>query len=266
MEPEIWIVAAVRRGHADPEVCGQIRADCERRGWAHRLVRAELRTNSAGKLIALLDPELASNLYQRSHRTRLGVLATVDAHVRLNPTRHVLDEKWLCRLPRLVRYKAFYARVSSHDLRLTFSRFETWLDEQPITNERDPRLLPLQSFCPKTDCAGLDLAEARSGFDVRFGPPTKRVCEQGMDWTPDPSAHAGREPQNVAGLTLTPGLHWDVERRRGSARLLTLVDVWEPRHGHLNVYPNGFVRPGKGARRVDTDRANGRAGRSGRKK
>lgn len=251
METEIWTVAPRRRGHEDPPVCRQIRVECDQRDWAHRLVRAEVRTNSAGKSVALLGPELALNLYQRAHRVRLGVLALADVYVRLNPTRHVLDERWLSRLSRLVRYKAFHARVGSGDLRGTIEQFEAWTTSQDMRSERDPRVLPLHTFCPGTDCSSLDKARGLAEFDAQFGPPTRRVCEQGMNWTPDPSHHGGREPQHVAGLALTPGLHWDVVRNRGSGHLLSLVDVWEvARDGHLNVYPNGFVRPSKGARRV----------------
>jgi len=237
------VVVPPARGRPDPHVCSDIRRECERRGWVNRFIRSEVLTDSAGKPLTLLKPEDAENLYQRAHRARLGVLTTTDVFVRLNPTRHVLDKRWLARLSRLIRYKAFHARISERTLTPTITAFVDWAGAVHCENERDPRVLPLHTFCPATDSANLDLAQGRVEFVRRHGPPTQRTCEQQLTWSPDPSHHGGREPQNVAGLVLTPGFHWDVVGERPTTRLLTLSDVWEvPRRQHVNVYPNGHIR------------------------
>jgi hypothetical protein len=257
MNPEIWMVAPKERDRRDPDVCDMIRGECDRRSWPNpRLVRPSVVRNSAGKPLALLEPDLANNLYQRLHRVRLAILTTAEVLVRLNPTRHVLDEKWLATLSRLVRYKGYCARVSSQNLATVLDDLEAWSSASHCDDERDPRVLPLHSFCPETDCPELDLEAGRTQFNLRFGPPTVRVCEQQMVWRPDLSRHGGREPQNVAGLLLTRGLHWDVVGQRQSSTLLTLVDVWQvPRRRHVNVYPNGYVRGRQGVRRLDEYRS-----------
>lgn len=256
MESEIWLIVPKVRDRGDPAISRAIRRESERKGWEHRLVRPELHRDSAGKPIALLEPTLANNLYQRAHRARLAVFATVEVEVQLNPTRRRLDPKWLVRLSRLLRYKAFHRRIAGAALSPELlPEFEAWAAARHCESDRDPRVLPLHSFCPLTDCDRLHLAEGRARFERSFGPPLRRTGEQGLLWRPDPSHHAGREPQNVAGLALTPGFHWDLEGER-RAQLLSLVDVWDvPRRRHANVYPNGFVRPGEGVRRVGSARS-----------
>ncbi len=255
MDAEVWTIVPERKGQDLPDVCNTIRREFERRNVPVRIVRANLVRNSAGKPIVLLGSEQARNLYQRLHRVRLGVLTTHEVFVRLNPTRHLLDEKWLARLSRLIRYKSYYARVTTASVATILSEFEAWVSTRHCDDERDPRVLPLHTFCPGTDCGQLQSAQGRERFEEKYGPAVRRTCEQEMVWTPDPSSHGGREPQNVAGLTLPSGLHWDVKGTRTTTRLLTLVDVWEvPRRRHVNVYPNGYVRPGHSVRRVATVR------------
>jgi hypothetical protein len=116
----------------------------------------------------------------------------------------------------------------------------------------DPRVLPLHEFCPLEK--GLDLNEGvdRSQFSRAYGPPAQRTCENGLRWKPDSSHHGGlHEPQAVAGLSLTAGLHWDANAVEGSTVIKTLDSVWKIRkRGYVNVYPNGHVRPGNGAQCV----------------
>jgi hypothetical protein len=254
MIPEIWVIAPKQRGQPDPEVCATIRAECQRRGWPDSvLVRPLADRNSAGRPVALLRPDEANKLYRALHRARLGVFATGDVFARLDPTRHIRDEKWLAGVSRLVRYKGFYARVSPPNLGPTIEAFAEWLSASHCEGERDPRALPLHSFCPEMNCSELESENGRADFNATYGPPTRRVCERRMVWTPDPSHHGGAHepPLNVAGLPLTEGMHWDVMGQKRSKPLLTLTTVWlVPHRGHINVYPDGYVRGGKDIRRV----------------
>lgn len=251
MNIEVWIFAGRRRDVTDPAAVGAVRDACNSRGWAHRLIRVEAVRNSAGKPVFLLEPQLATNIYGRLHRVRGGVVATDDIHVRLNPPRPRLDPRWLVNLQRLVRYKGFYGKAKTLAGAEHFvEAFGGWLDRQECEGERDPRVLPLHSFCPSTEWTELDSAPGRERFQQVYGSPTRRVGEQEFAWSPDRVPHGGREPQNVAGFELQTGFHWDVTSRR-TRRLLTLREVWEvPADHHVNVYPNGHVRGGPRARRV----------------
>lgn len=257
MQPEVWWVVPKKRGVQDPPLVSLTRDQCAERGWPHRLIRPCVLRNSAGKPFVLLEAEDANNLYQRLHRARICVLTTVDVFVQLNPTRKRLDPKWLAKLSRLVRYKAFYRRLPAlQSAGNPLVEFENWATTQSCDDERDPRVLPLHIFCPSQDCNKLDGAAGRAEFADRYGAPRRRISEQQLVWTPDRSAHGGREPQNVAGLELTPGFHWDLTGERQVAHLLTLVDVWEVRRRrHVNVYPNGHVRAPSGGRRVGSVRS-----------
>lgn len=251
MDTEVWWLSAVRDRRA-PDELTELRQQCRDRGWGVRTAAADIRRDSAGKSVTVIAPDVAMNLYKRIHRANVCVLATASIKVRLNPTRYDIHQKWLVGVDRLIRYKAYYRRVTEFRAAL-LADFGNWLDADRCDDERDPRVLPLHTFCPQTDCVDLNTSVGRDRFDRRFGPPADRRCEQALRWIPDPSHHGGgREPQYVSGLELTPGLHWDVTGRR-DANLLTLVDVYKlPRSSHANVYPDGYIRPGGNAKRVDT--------------
>lgn len=261
MDPEVWIIAPKPPRHPDPPVCREIRRLCDQRQWLHRLLTPTLRKDSAGKPATILEPEWANNLYQRLHQTRLGLLVTDEVFVGLNPSRYILDDRWRISLARLVRYKCFQARVAKRPVPVLLDEFAKWAGAAHCEGQGDPRVLPLHTFCPSRDWIGLDSASDRSSFQTTYGPPSRRVCEQQMTWKPDPSAHGGREPQNVAGLMLSEGFHWDAEAPRRPATLYTLLDVlMVPGGEHVNVYPNGYVRGDKTTRLAATVRTGAKGG------
>ncbi|HUP15312.1 MAG TPA: hypothetical protein VM848_04605 [Acidimicrobiia bacterium] len=253
--PEIWIIAPDQGRRLASEILASIRVHCDEKGWSHRLVGIATLKNSAGKPVALLDPETGDNLYRRMHKVRLGVLDAVGTSIQLNPTRNVLDKRFLAKLSRLVRYKGFYSRIPGPGIASILNSFTEWAESQHCSDDRDPRVLPLHSFCPGTNIVNLDTVEGQTQFRSQFGPPNSLTCEQDMRWIPDRARHGRRESQNVAGFTLTPGFQWDVEADRHHGKILTLCDVWEiPRSRHLNIYPNGHVRAQTGTRLVATVR------------
>lgn len=257
MESEVWILSPRRNGKPDPTVVGTVRRAAQAKGWADRLVRPKVLRDSAGKPLYLLDPETASNMYQRAHRVRLAALSTTDVWVRLNPSRYRLDGRYLAKTSRVLRYKAFCRRISERGVDETMKAFEAWSHRVECDNERDPRVLPLHTFAPLREWTTLRSDGGRADFTKEYGGATSRTCEQGLTWSPDRARH-GREPQNVAGYEIIAGYHWDVSDDRKSRRLLTLTDVWEiPRRDHANVYPNGYIRAGGKTRKVDTVRQSG---------
>lgn len=248
IEPEVWIVAGVL-GTVDSPLIDEVKNRCDVRGLPHTLVRVDGQKDSAGKPRFLLPPRVANRLYRRLHESRVGVLATVPIEVRLNPARRDLDERWTVSLRRLVRYKAFYAKISSRNIEEALDGFESWYSVRHVEDERDPRLLPLHTFTPKRDENALNTLDGRNRFERIYGPPLKRISDS-LVWTPAPERHGGREPQNVAGLAIDPGMHWNVStsQRRSLHTLVGVVEI--PGRRYANVYPNGHVRAGKGTRRV----------------
>lgn len=227
--------------------------ECGLRDWTFKSHEVDVLKSSAGKPFPMLESVLAGQLYERLHRARIIILSEAEVFVPLNPTRSRLDYRWLARLSRIVRYKAYYERVEVCRPGL-FEAIDDWLNAEGCESERDPRVLPLHSFCPSEDLTKLREPEGRAAFARKFGPPLHRRCEQRFHWVPDPSRHAGREPQNVAGRILPAGFHWDVTISEGKkGQLRTLTNVWAFNPGaHLNVYPNGHVRGSRGSRVVAT--------------
>jgi len=265
LNPEVLVITSA--GPSDPEVVKMAIREADSRGWAKRIVRQKRIVDSAGKPVCLLDPEEARRLYMRAHRSRLAIWTTAEVWVQLHPSRHRLDERYLARLSRLVRYKAFFARVSPVNLAQVVTDYESWQSRIECEHERDPRVLPLHTFCPSTEWSDLAEVEGRRRFAREHGGPTDRTCEQKLHWTPDLGRDGGRDPQQVAGRELSLGYHWDVSSERRGGRLLTLTDVWQVRATeHVNVYPNGHIRGGENSKVVATVRTGSKRAVRKRKK
>ena len=261
MNPELVVITSATPGQPDPAVVKTIIRAADVRAWSKRIVRQTPLVDAAGKPVCLLDSEEARKLYIRAHGARLAVWTTTDVWVQLNPTRYRLDKRYLISLSRLLRYKAFVSRVSLANFESVLADYGSWMTRVECDHERDPRVLPLHTFCPSADWTELAEIEGRALFAEKHGGPSKRTCEQRFHWTPDLGRDGGREPQQVAGRDLSVGYHWDVSHEQWGGQLLTLTDVWKVRRTeHLNVYPNGHVRGGENSRIVATVRTGSKRG------
>lgn len=255
MNPEVWIVTEhPKRGASEDPVVKQAIREAEDQGWPNRVSRQPVIRDGAGKPFCVLKPADAHQLYRRAHTARVVVWATTEVWVQTNPTRKRLDPESLIQLARLIRYKACFVRVSAGNLSQAVAAFEKWKSHVDCDDDRDPRVLPLHTFCPSDDVSDLDTSTGQSRFKRDYGGPSERICEQALSWTPDPSRHGGQKlEQQVAGRILSRGYHWDVRSPRRQTTLRTLTEVFKIQpHGHVNAYPNGHVRPGQRARMVNS--------------
>lgn len=61
----------------------------------------------------------------------------------------------------------------------------------------------------------------------------------------------GREILNVAGRELARGFHWNVSHSASNASLGNSSETWSVnKGGYVNVYPDGHIRGGSGAKKV----------------
>ena len=243
MDREVWVIWTDAR---DRPQMAALRSLILQQGWTYRAIQAKSYRDSAGLTVRILRPSDAKEIYERSHRVRLCAIRFGKVRVRLNPTRHILDERWLASLDRFLRYKAFVEPAGHPDELL--ARFDQWSTAITCENERRPEVLPLHTFAPRRDWDDLQSASGFREFERLHGSASNRRCESRLEWTTDPSLHGGRDPQYVGGLQLTNGLHWDVSG--GDAEILTATDAFKVGRGsHLNIYPNGHVRPGRHVKR-----------------
>lgn len=173
----------------------------------------------------------------------------LDDGVVLNDPDRRPDEDGVVPLGRFVRYKAYFARINQENVGDHFAAFLRWSTVSACSSERDARVLPLHLFDYETDWGDLGTPEGIMRFERMRGRPAERRDCRGLPWHVDRARHGGREREQVAGLELSRGLHWDVENGRGRSRIPTPLGAFEMRpRAHVNVAPNGTVRPGAGVR------------------
>lgn len=202
-------------------------------------------------MVNYLSGQDAINLYRRLHARRVAVMVLNNGSVLNDPGRRP-DEDGVISIPRF-RYKAYFADISRGHVPEHLEAFLSWAGSIGCPHERDARVLPLHFFDSETDWLDLNEAPGRERFEQARGRPSDRHDCRGLPWRVDPARHAGRDPQQVAGLELSRGLHWDVQSGRQRARLPTPQGAFLMKPGsHLNVAPNGNVRAGKGVRQAHT--------------
>jgi hypothetical protein len=248
VKAEVWILFP----EAERATTAGFRRDllerCQRRSWT--LVQRPIRRfrDPSGRPLTVIDPNDAANLYRRMHRARLAVFLIGTAHVREDPSQRVRS---LIPIERYIRYKSWFVKVDMKRIDDQLDSFQRWLQNVYCTDEHDPRCLPMHIFDAPADWKELHTIPGRKKFEDSFGPGSRRMDSRGLEWAQATARHGGREPLYVAGMELTLGFHWDLSRGRRKVRVCTSNEVWQllP-EGHLNVYPDGYIRKGSQSRRV----------------
>lgn len=208
----------------------------------------ERRRRPRGRVVTCLSGEDAFNLYRHLHLRRVAVFVLDDGVVLNDPDRRP-DEDGVVPLRRFVRYKAYFARIDVGNVAHHLEAFLRWSAVPGCGSERDARVLPLHLFDHETDWADLDTPEGIRRFEMMRGRSSQRHDCRGLPWRVDLARHGGREREQVAGLELSRGLHWDVENGAVKSRIPTPLGAYEMRpRAHVNVAPNGSVRAGAGVR------------------
>ena len=205
--------------------------------------------------VEFLEPIDARKLYRRLHRSRVLVLTFTRVYVRRDPSRQPVVRRAALELGTFVEHKAAFELIRSKKaLDAILIDFRAVGNTLRCTGEDDPRCLPLHAFSVDRNWSVLSEQVGRDAFAKLYGPARSRVDGARKRWTrADRGAYHGGEALVVAGNELMPGMHWDVTSERRLTRLTTSDEIWKVPHetrGHLNVFPDAYVKPGQGARRV----------------
>jgi len=206
--------------------------------------------------VQFLQPNDARELYRLVHRWRVLVLSFTSVYVRRDPSRQPAERRAALELGTFVEHKAQFWLVRGRPgLQLAVAGLACTAT-CGCDGDDDPRYLPLHAFSVDRPWGTLSDQHGRDAFEDLHGPARSRVDADKKRWTrADRGAYHGREALTIAGRDLPRGMHWDVTSERGLGRLTTANEVWRlPRgpRGHINVYPDAYVRPkaGSSARRV----------------
>jgi hypothetical protein len=147
-------------------------------------------------------------------------------------------------LKRYIEYKCFYCKVTADPANDGWTgMFSAWCNGTWCEGDHDPRCLPFHVFAGKG--AKLEQTEARNRFNIKYGNGPERADDAGSNWKLNPADYHSTEVSlNVAGQTLSKGLHWDVTTK-GRRDYNTPKYSWRI-DGHFNVYPDAFFRRGRG--------------------
>lgn len=249
---QVWIFAPEERRESAEQ--RQLREETSALAFAREMTVLTRRTKravveggpDAHKRFELLDPRDAGDLYHAMHRQRVLVVTVAACWVRLDPSESPSRFRRVRGLGEYVRYKASFsiARGPGDPLRIMDS-FIRWPDEL-CSEIRDPRILPLHVFDAERYWANLQGEVDSEQFVTIYGQANRRLDPNGRTWTPAPIGH-GSDVLAVSGYMLPAGFHWDVQRGRGTDRLVTCHEVWRLDHGgsYANVYPDAYVRVGR---------------------
>ena len=255
---EIWLFRPDASAHLYKSVADALRDVCEGENWEFQERRIHYERVPQGRPLAKILNEDATNLYKRLHRARVGVWQIGDARAPATPQpRHA--RKDYVSLADFVRHKAFHARLPRREFaeswRAHLCEFQEWLSVTGCENEADPRWLPFHIFDTRFDIGRLASAGGRSDFRAEHGPQSSRTDAKRRRWKRPSGPLHGREILNVAGRELARGFHWDVSARSSSFELATSSETRIIRKGgYINVYPDGYMRGGNGARKVYSHR------------
>ncbi len=217
---------------------------CQERSWKFLPRSVETFKAPSGRPVSLIPAEFAGALYGKIHRTRAAVLVLgSDPRVPLHPKQEdALKFKRHIQLKRYIDYKCFYCKVSADPENDGWTgMFARWCRVSHCEGEQDPRCLPFHVF--RGDGKGLDVLENRQQFNELYG-TAKRCDDTKSIWNLLPRDYHGNETLHVAGHELSKGFHWDV-KIDGSRDFNTAQFAWRVT-GHVNVYPDAFLRRGSG--------------------
>ena len=149
------------------------------------------------------------------------------------------------------KYKAFTMSLKDPSVTRWGTMFDDWRSAATCSGPSDPRVLPLHIFAMQRSASrtsDLDEAYERHRFrqmHLRDGQLRDADWRRWNDGTPH-----GRVPQFVRNVELPLGFHWDVSKKT-STNIETPMSVWKViGRGYINVYANGYVRPGRGCSQI----------------
>ena len=224
-----------------------ISSECKARGWNFNVVLSSIH-RPAGRYMEAIPPDGATILYKRAHNARVGVWQFGDTHV---PIRPMLSKnpKHYRELGRFLRHKAFYFKVGKRSFadvwESSLISFQEWLDRVDCEGQSDPRCLPFHVFKTVVPIGVLATDKGRRAFANTHGAPSNRHDDNELRWRSPRGALHGGEQLHISGYELKKGFHWDVDSGKRRRTLFTTEREWKIQRGeYLNVYPDGYVRPG----------------------
>lgn len=200
-----------------------------------------------------LRPRDAHELYGLLHRRRCLVLALTAAFVRADPSQTPPRRRRAITVEQFVAHKAAVKLVrGAADAQSAIEAFERWPGADECVDEADPRILPMHSFSHLAVYPPLNTSAFRDAFKRTYGGAARRQDTESRTWArADRAAFHGGEALTVALAGLQAGFHWDVTTTtRKKSRLLCANEVWRLGRGHINVYPDGYVRSRSDAKKV----------------
>lgn len=241
MDHEVWVVFPQAARQRTRDVRDRLRKECAARSWPRPQEKAFPEKRVKGRPLRVLAGTDAANLYQRSHRARVGVFHVGRPSVRLRPHAYVFSAGALATLERFVRHKAYESPLPENPAKVSdaLDFYEAWCRRVECDSGRDPRCLPFHIF--KSGQFSLEKAEERQRFNATYGSGAHRQDDNNFDWTLDPTRFHGREVLHVAGHELAPGFHWDVAVDRGRKIITTPTEQWRVDE-YVNVTPDAHLR------------------------
>ena len=253
--PEIWLFQRKGTPRLIAAATGRI---CQRRGW-----RLEQYTTMSQSLFhkgrnirtPVLDSQQATKLYIRIHRRQVGIVYSDDTHVPVTPNPSSSIKDYVA-LHEFVRYKAFCRRIdpscfNEQQAELMAAEMDRRVAlDNKCEGENDPRCLPFHIFRQKKTDYDLDIQSDRQRFNKHHGSQSSRRDDNELLWDrPSGSRMHGGQALQVAGRSLVAGFHWDVSvapKSKGTKMVSNTKAIWKiERNGHINIYPDEYIRGGK---------------------
>lgn len=228
-----------------------ISSECKARGWNFNVARSCI-LHPDGRYMEAIPPDDAIALYKRAHNARIGVWQFGDTYV---PTRPMLSKnpRHYQALGRFLHHKAFRFKIGNGGFadvwESSLISFQEWLDRVDCEGQSDPRCLPFHIFQTAVPIGILATHDGRRSFANAHGAPSNRHDDNDLRWrSPRGALHGGKQ-LHISGYELEKGFHWDVDSAKRRRKVITTEGEWKIQRGeYLNIYPDGYVRPGNSRR------------------
>ena len=251
---ELWLAyPKLKDGNPQQRLFAQVSkmmsSECKARGWHFNGISSFIR-RPAGRYMEAIAPDGTTTLYKRAHNARVGVWQFGATHVPIGPTLSKNPKDYLT-LGNFLRHKAFHFNVGKRNFaevwESSLTSFREWLARIDCEGQSDPRCLPLHIFKTAAPIGVLATASGRKAFSNSHGAPSNRKDDNHLRWKRGP-LH-GRDQLHVAGYELEKGFHWDVDSEKRSRTVINTARRWKIQRGeYLNIYPDGYIRPGNPSR------------------
>ncbi len=249
---ELWLTyPRIKSSSPQQQLFAQARkmisSECKARGWNFNVVLSFI-LHPNGRYTEAIPPDGATTLYKRAHNARIGVWQFGDAQVSIRP-KLSKNPRHFQELRRFLHHKAFHFKVGKRNFadvwESSLISFQEWLDRVDCEGQSDPRCLPFHIFKTEVSIGILATDKGRREFAITHGPPSKRHDDNELRWKSPRGALHGGEQLHISGYELEKGFHWDVDSGKRRRTVFTTEGEWKIQRGeYLNIYPDGYVRPG----------------------